>query len=586
MVLAEASVLLAAPAAGGDAATLKEIDIGALLGGLFALAMAVLALWLRARERARAAELAMANAALKREVEERQRTEEGLRTSEAWLRTLVSNFSDGAVFLVDRDLRYLVADGRALQPAGLSREKLEGKPLIETVPPEEYAQLAPLYQATLAGEAPEKIEIRYGDRLYVDYPVAVRGNDGEIVAAMMISLDITEVRRVEEERRRIQQKLEETQRLESLGVLAGGIAHDFNNMLTAILGHAEMLRQDLPEGASEQSNVEAIVTVTRRASELVKQMLAYAGKGRVSLRALDINALIRDLGGLLRASVGKHARVHYDIAEGLPAVVADAAQLRQIVMNLMVNASEAISPGSGGAITVTTSLDALSAADLERLAPGMEREPGRYVKFSVSDTGAGMDADTVARIFDPFFTTKFIGRGLGLAAVHGIVQSHRGVLSVESKPDVGTTFRVWLPASDEVPEVEPTSLPALIVAERRTVLVIDDEEVVRVTLQRTLERLGFVVEMANGGDEGLALARVEGKDIALAMVDLTMPDMPGNEVVRALHEVRPSLPVILMSGYAEEDVTAQYGDLGQTAFLHKPFSLDELRSVVRSALET
>ncbi|WP_050430968.1 hybrid sensor histidine kinase/response regulator [Chondromyces crocatus] len=587
----------------------RELDFGALVGGLVALALAILALWLRARERARAAELAEANAALKREVEERQHAEEVLRASEARLRTLVSNFSNGAIFLVDRDLRYLVADGRALHPAGLSRQGLEGKALIDTVPPEEYERLEPLYRATLAGTAPEKIEIRYGDRLYVDYPVPVRGDGDEIIAAMMISLDVTEVRRVEEERRRIQEKLEEAQRLESLGVLAGGIAHDFNNMLTAILGHAELLRQDLPAHATEQENVDAIVTVTKRASDLVKQMLAYAGKGRISLRPLDFNALIRDLGELLRASVAKHARVQYELADTLPAVVADAAQLRQIVMNLIVNASEAIEAHTsgedghdakegddaregeasrtarGGTILVSTALESLESSTLERLAPGTERAPGPYVKFTVSDSGTGMDAETVTKIFQPFFSTKFVGRGLGLAAVHGIVQSHQGLLLVESEPKQGTTFRVWLPASELRPDEELPPPSAAIAARQRTVLVIDDEEVVRVTLQRTLERIGFVVRMAEGGEEGLAMLQEDRQDTALAMVDLTMPDMPGDHVVRELLKVKPDVPVILMSGYCEEDVTARYGELGHTAFLHKPFSLDELRTVVRTALE-
>ncbi|HSN98235.1 MAG TPA: ATP-binding protein [Candidatus Nanopelagicales bacterium] len=438
---------LAAASAQGE----PGLDLHLFAGVLVALLCSGLVLWLKASERRRTAALEAANEALRREVAERRRAEEVLRASEARLQTLVHHFPNGGVFLFDHELRYLVADGRGLAKVGLMPDMMVGKRIDELLDPETYAVVEPLYRATLEDRAPAELELGYAGRLYRVFPVALRGDDGAVAAGMVINIDITEAKRDQEERRRMEQKLQEKQRLESLGVLASGLAHDFNNLLAAILGNAELLRLDLPARSPSQANVDAVIAVTRRASELVQQMLAYAGKRRIIRQPLSLNVVIRELGELLRASLEKHGRVFYDLGEPLPAVAGDASQLRQIVMSLLVNASEAIVPETGGTITVSTEALELGAADVARLASGAELAPGRYVRLTVTDTGCGMDSETLARIFDPFFTTKFIGRGLGLAAVHGIVRSHGGALAVESEPGRGTTFRVWLPATEAAP---------------------------------------------------------------------------------------------------------------------------------------
>ncbi|EYF00804.1 hybrid sensor histidine kinase/response regulator [Chondromyces apiculatus] len=554
----------------------------AFAGTLFALAVSGVALWLKAREQSK--ELEASHEALKREVADRRRTEVELRASEVQLRTLVDHFPCGGVFLFDSELRFSVAGGQGLDYANHSRENLEGKTLKEALTPEKFTENEPIYRLALLEEPQAPVESRNGDRIYVNHPHAVRGRDGRIIAGMLISIDVTDMRHSEEERRRIAQKLTDAQRLESLGVLAGGIAHDFNNMLAAMLGHAEVLALDLPPRRASRESVEAVITVTKRASELVKHMLAYAGKGRVTLRPVSLNEVIDSLHEMLTTAVGKHARVVSALGASLPAVMADPAQLRQILLNLLTNASEAIPAEAGGTITLTTGLEVLDAAALERLAKGAALTPGTYVRLTIADTGSGMAPETAARLFEPFFTTKPTGRGLGLAAVQGLVRSHRGVMSVESALGEGSTFRVWLPACNEAPEPLEAPRSVVLPAPRGTVLVIDDEEVVRVTLQQSLKRLGYTVRLAEDGTEGIAAMRDGIPDLLLVMVDLTMPDVPGTAVVRTARTMRPDIPVILMSGYREEDVVEQYGELGQAGFLHKPFSLEELRAAMRDAL--
>jgi PAS domain S-box-containing protein len=527
---------------------------------------------------------ARANEALRREVAERARAEEALRESETELRTLVRHFPNGAVFLFDRDMRYLVADGRALERNGMKSADIEGRTMHEVLSPESRRRLEPIYRSTLAGDPPPAFEYEYNGRILRLVPVPVRDDAGAVIAGMLITLDVTEIRQAEEERKRIERKLQDTQRLESLGLLAGGIAHDFNNLLTAIRAHADVVRLDVTPGSETAESVEAIIAGARRAGELTNRLLAYAGKGHFVLRPVLLNEVLRELGDLMRVSMGQHVRVDLDLAPDLPTIEADAAQLRQVALNLLVNASEAIVPASPGTVTISTGAEDLDEQTLTRRAPDGERAAGRYVRLSVKDTGCGMDAETLARIFDPFFTTKFAGRGLGLAAVHGIVRGHRGVMEVESEPGRGTTFHIWFPAMDTSRiSAEPAATSTS--TRRGTALVVDDEPAVRAAFARVLKRLGFEVCLAEDGPAALEALRAGIPDLVVAFVDLTMPEMPGDVLAAAMHKARPDIPIILMSGYTAEDVAARHGDVGQSVFLHKPFTLETLREALRRALE-
>ncbi len=298
------------------------------------------------------------------------------------------------------------------------------------------------------------------------------------VEVLGIATDITQLKRAEDDRRSLEAKIQHSQKLESLGILAGGIAHDFNNVLTGILGHADLAMMELPADSYARSLIAEVIKAARQAAALTKQMLAYSGKGRFVVKPLDLNAVMRDLGQLLRVTISKKCAVRYDLAPDLPAIDADDAQLRQVVMNLLINASEAIGD-EGGLIQVTTGATTCDRAYLWETYLDHDLPEGLYVFVEVADTGCGMSEDTRKKIFDPFFTTKFTGRGLGLSAVLGIVRGHRGLLKVHSEPGRGTTFRVAFPAS---------SRPAVSEASVRTdstwrgsgkVLVVDDEPLVR-----------------------------------------------------------------------------------------------------------
>lgn len=300
--------------------------------------------------------------------------------------------------------------------------------------------------------------------MWLTHSFPVRGADGAIIATGRIALDITERKRYEEERLAFERQLQETQRRESIGILAGGLAHDFNNLLAAINGHAELALLDLPPGSPARESVEAIVQVVRRATDLTVQMLAYAGKGRFLTQPVHLNELIHEMVDLLRPTLSRHTVVDQRLAAGLPLIEADASQIRQVILNLLVNADEALGD-QPGQIALETAVEDLDQARLDTLIGGAGLASGQYVRMSVSDTGCGMDEATRARMFEPFFSTKFTGRGLGLAALQGIVRSHRGAIAVFSAPNQGTTVHIYLPASASAPalcalDAPPVGLPS------------------------------------------------------------------------------------------------------------------------------
>ena len=416
--------------------------------------------------------------------------------------------------------------------------------------------------------------------------VVLRDAAGQPLRMIGAILDVTAQRQAEEERTLIERKLQETQKLESLGVLAGGIAHDFNNLLTGVLGHASLARSELPPDSPAQESLAQIETGAQRAAELCKQMLAYSGKGRFVVRRLDLSAVVRDTAELLQLSIGKNAVLRYALAKDLPAVTADATQLRQIVMNLVINASEAIGETSG-LITIATGRMRADRAYLAAtyLSPGLPE--GEYAFLEVSDNGSGMDAATQAKIFDPFFTTKFTGRGLGLAAVLGIVRGHRGALKVYSEPGRGTTFKLLLPRAEGPADEPPATVEKAAAAWRGSglVLVIDDEEVVRTIAARMLRNMGFEPLLAVNGREGADVFASRAGEIAAVLLDLTMPVLDGAATLSELRRIRPDVRVLLMSGFTEDDAVARFAGKGLAGFLQKPFKTDELRTALRAMLE-
>ncbi|RXK55119.1 PAS domain-containing hybrid sensor histidine kinase/response regulator [Oleiharenicola lentus] len=403
-----------------------------------------------------------------------------------------------------------------------------------------------------------------------------RTADGGTIWHGFIS-DITESRRLET-------KLVESAKLESLGVLAGGIAHDFNNLLTGILGNASLARQELPPASLGQPMLDQIETAARRAADLCKQMLAYSGKGRFVVQRLDLNKLVEDTTHLLQISIAKNCVLRFNLAANLPAIKADATQLRQVIMNLVINGSEAIGNRSG-VLALTTGVARVDSEYLKGFRPDASPVPGDYVFIEVSDNGCGMDSATLAKIFDPFFTTKFTGRGLGLAAVLGIVRGHKGGLKVYSEPGKGTTFKLFFPVAGGKPQDSFSPFQdAAPFQGSGTVLVVDDEETVRTVAARMLERLGFSVVMANDGREGMERFRTDPTRFTLVLLDLTMPHLDGEETFRQMRMLNPTVRVILTSGFNQQEAINRFTGKGLAGFIQKPFELASLIQVIRSVL--
>ncbi|WP_129125835.1 PocR ligand-binding domain-containing protein [Geomonas oryzae] len=386
--------------------------------------------------------------------------------------------------------------------------------------------------------------------------------------------DIAERKQAERERQRLQ-----AQKLESLGTLAGGVAHDFNNILTSIIGNADLALMQLPPESPVLENLQRIEKSAAKAADLAKQMLAYSGKGRFVVQSLDLSGLIEEMAGVIRDAVPEQVALSYHLATSLPHVDADPTQLRQVVVNLVRNAAEAIG-GREGAIELSTGVQHCDGSFFQDAWPAHPGGEGRYVFIGVSDNGCGMDQDTVGRLFDPFFSTKFTGRGLGMAAVMGIVRGHRGGIKVHSEPGAGTTIRIFLPATHETHEdLEPAEGAGLWQGHGK-VLLVDDEDEVRSVGAELLKVLGFTVVTAADGEE--AVRRFgESRDFSFVILDLTMPRMDGEQCYRELHTVDPEVKVIIASGYSEQEVARKFTGEEVIGFIQKPYSMATLRDAVR-----
>ena len=398
-------------------------------------------------------------------------------------------------------------------------------------------------------------------------------------------LDITERKAAEDERLQFESQMQHTQKLESLGVLAGGIAHDFNNILTAILGNADLARMEISPLSPAVPRIEAINMAALRAAGLAQQMLAYSGRGKFVSEDININELVEEMGHLLAVAIPKKVVLRYHVAENLPLIDADATQIRQVVMNLITNAAEAIGERSG-VVTVTTGLIDCSESYLDETFAYDELETGFYVFVEVADTGCGMDANTKRKLFDPFFTTKFTGRGLGMAAVLGIVRGHKGAIKVYSELGKGSTFKVLIPALER----HASEINHRLKEESNdwqgtgTILLVDDEETIRALGKEMLNMLGFAVVMAEDGREALDVFQANKSDIVAVILDLTMPHMDGVEAYRKLRQLDKDIKVIVASGYSESDISERFSGKGLVGVIQKPFQLFELREKLKKAL--
>jgi PAS domain S-box-containing protein len=404
----------------------------------------------------------------------------------------------------------------------------------------------------------------------------VEGGSYRAVRLVGVNADITDRKRAEE-------SFYGAQKLESIGLLAGGIAHDFNNLLVGVVGNASLAEDLLPRGSPVVEILRRIIRSGEQAAHLTNQLLAYAGKGRFVVEPVNLSTLIQQGRALVQGSIPENIRLTLQLETSLPSVESDSSLVQQMFMNLALNAAEAIGDNSG-VIAVTTGEMSVDAAYIEAELNDWPIEPGRCVFLEVRDNGCGMNAATKAKIFDPFFTTKFQGRGLGLAAVAGVVRAHKGAIKLTTAPGAGATFRVLLPAmaSESVP-----SAPAAREDDPRgqnTVLVVDDEEMVRDVARRALERYGYEVLVAATGPAAIEIVRSHARRIRLVLLDLSMPGMSGKETLACLREVKPDLDVIISSGYSEAETLQRFDGIPLSGLIQKPYTVQQLARKVKAAL--
>jgi len=509
-----------------------------------------------------------------KDVTEQAETLRELRRSEARLNALLSSVSQDQVVILDREYRVesIVGASNDSQLRGPARHEVEGESVAKFMQGEGLDRfkgaVRKVFETGRNQSLEERVEMPHGP-MHFDLSLRpLRGEAGEVERVITVVTDVT--KRIEEEQQRqlLERRVAQSQKLESLGILAGGIAHDFNNLLVGVLGNAEMALQGTSESDPRHEYLRDILRSSERATDLTSQLLAYAGKATLSMDTLRIQAPVEEMVGLLRASVGPETHLEMSTLEKDLWVRADATQLRQLVMNLVTNAIEAL-PGGAGHVWVRTGIEpgALDGVDA--------------VLLEVQDDGTGMDEETRSRIFEPFFTTKFEGRGLGLAAVQGIVRGHHGAIRVESSSDKGTIIRVLLPrVTASAHEPTPSPISESTWSGRGRILVVDDDEGVRAVARRMLERIGFDVVVARGAEEALAQCQEGALAIDAILLDLTMPDVDGLTLGRRLRDLRPNAPVVFMSGHSEGESAARVDG----PFLKKPFRSSELRRLLQIAL--
>ena len=525
------------------------------------------------------------------DVSDLKSVEEALKQSEQRYSTFAENINvgfwhgtlDGATLYVNRAMVEMLELDSADELSGVAYTEFIAPECLEDVEVEHEKRFrgeTSTYELTIVG--------RHGTRrnMVVTATPLMSGKE-DVESVMATFADVTEAKLAEAERKNLEAKVQQAQKMESLGVLAGGIAHDFNNLLMGVLGNAGLALMELDAESGPGKRIDQIRKAAQRAAELTRQLLAYSGKGKFSVQHISISELVHEMGGLLETVISKKAKLSYEFENDIPAVEADTTQIRQVIMNLITNASDSLGEDQGEIWVKTRLLQAKSDEFLDACI-GQDLPAGPYVLFEVQDSGCGMAEETIEKIFDPFFTTKFKGHGLGLAAVLGIVRSHRGAVKVSSSSGEGTTFSIYLPAVEETEPVSSTRETLSIEDWRGSgkFLVVDDEESVRDVAVGMLEKFGFEVITADGGREGVKKLLEFADELTGICLDMTMPDLSGEETYREIRRIRKDVPVLFSSGYSEQAVSAMLKDDPLTSFIQKPYGPLALVERIRDLLES
>ena len=520
-----------------------------------------------------------------RDITERKQTEEALHGAYRYARNLIEASLDPLV-VIDPDGKITDVNVAAETVTGYGRSHLIGTAFCDYFTEPEQAKAG--YEAAFrqGSQRDHSLEIPHRDGHVTPVlcnATVYRDEQGRIVGVFAAARDITALKRLEEERARMEAQLRQAQKMESLGTLAGGIAHDFNNILAIIMGYTEMVIMDRVAGSVEHGWLDEILKATRRAKDLVQQLLAFSRPSEDQKHPVQVGLLVKEALTMLRTVIPSTISVATNVTSSA-VIMADPTQIHQILMNLCINATHAI-PANGGLLEVSLSDALLTPEDISFLH---DLQPGPHVKLTVKDNGCGIDPVIMDRIFDPFFTTKErgVGTGLGLSTVHGIVKSHGGTIDVDSIPGEGTTFNIFLPCIEKISRtetVDPSPLPN----GQEKILVVDDEPALAVAIQQMLEHLGYHTEFRTNGVEALNAVRNQpaGKRFDLVITDMTMPHFTGTELAKELIRFDPDQAILLCTGFSENTNAETAKEVGIRGLLMKPVILRDLAEMVRKALD-
>ena len=517
-------------------------------------------------------------------VNKRQAADDALRESEEKYRTILESIEEGC-FETDMDGNLTFFSNPFLKILGYSRDELLGGNTRAYTSPDTAAGMERITERLRKTGIPENMTdydviCKDGSNVSLELSVSLlKDQEGLPMGYRGVLRDVSERNKTEEEKHKLESQLQQAQKMESIGTLAGGIAHDFNNILMGIQGNASLMLLKIESDHPNYEKIKNIEKYVQNGTELTKQLLGFARRGKYLIKATDLNEII-DKSSSLFARTKKEIRVHVTLSDDLWTAEVDRGQIEQVLLNLYVNAWQAMS--NGGDLYLQTENIIL---DRSYVKP-YKVEPGRYIKISVSDTGVGIDKETQERIFEPFFTTKEMGRGtgLGLASVYGIIKSHGGYINVYSEQEKGTVFTIYLPASQKEVSVEEETAPTAIIKGNGTILLIDDEKMIIDVGIELLEEMGYAVQSAMSGREAIDIFLKDRDKIDLVIMDMIMPEMGGGETFDRLKEIDPDVKVLLSSGYSINGQATKILRRGCDGFIQKPFNMNQLAEKVQQIL--